>query len=261
MKKRKTLYKKILMLVSVLATVWTTILGAEEESTGTNVEQAENEVVWKNVVVWKSEAELGLVKTSGNTDTSSINTRIDITSEREKWRHNVHLEGYSSESDNVSSAERYQFSEKSDYKFNQFDYLFVRTDYDDDRFSGLDYQASFSAGYGHRFLNRGSMSFDVEAGPGIRYSKAETMSTEKEGFLRMAAKYVWDISENSRFTQELTSDRSSDLAVSKSVTMVQANLNSSLVMKLTHTIRHKSDVPIGKKRIDRETATTLVYLF
>lgn len=260
MKLKKVLSKMFLLLTSVLL-VLSFILPTVSYAAEAVEDENNKEEQKANVSVWKNEAELGLVSTSGNTDTSSINTRIDITNEREKWRHNLHFEGYSSESDNLTSAERYQFSEKSDYKFNQYDYLFLRTEYDDDRFSGFDYQASFSTGYGRRFLERGDMTFDAEMGPGIRYSKTRLMDTKKEGLVRIALKYVWDISENSRFVQELTSDRSSNLAVSKSVTTFQANINSSLAMKFTHTIRHKSDVPVGTKPVDRETATTLVYLF
>lgn len=210
---------------------------------------------------WKSQAELGYVTTSGNTDTSSVNAKIDVTNEREKWRHNVNLEGYGAETDGVASAERYQFTEKTDYKFNEFDYLFLRTDYDDDRFSGFEYQASFSLGYGRRLINEDAMIFDVEVGPGVRYTKVETFSTDREALFRLAAKYSWDISENARFTQELTSDQGENLTVSKSVTALQANINRSLSMKLTHLIKHSSDVPIGAKKTDKATAVTLVYLF
>lgn len=210
---------------------------------------------------WKSEAELGVVKTSGNTETSSVKARIDVTNDRLHWRHNIHLEGYRSESGQIVSAERYQFSEKSDYKFNDFDYLFIRSDYEDDKFSVFDYQSSFSFGYGHRFLKRTDMYLDLEIGPGVRYSKQRLMNTEKEGFVRLASKFVWEISKSSRFVQEITSDQGEDLDFSKSISTIQANVNSKLAIKITHTIRHQSYVPVGSSSVDRETATTLVYLF
>lgn len=238
-------------------------LTAEDASGQSNAQTnaQTNAEVQEAVSSWKSQAELGFVKTSGNTKTSSTNIKFDVTNEREKWRHNVHLEGYSTETDGITSAERYQFSEKSDYKFNEFDYLFFRTDYDKDRFGGFEYQATFSLGYGRRLLNKDTMTFDVEIGPGIRYSKVEFFETEKESLLRVAAKYNWDITESSKFTQELAYDEGEELTVSKSITTLQANIQSNLAMKLTHTVKHNSVVPLGAKKTDTETAVTLVYLF
>lgn len=234
-------------------------LTAEDASGQSNAQTNTEEQ--KAVSSWKSQAELGFVKTSGNTKTSSTNIKFDITNEGEKWRHNVHIEGYSTKTDNITSAERYQFSEKSDYKFNEFDYLFLRTDYDKDRFGGFEYQASFSLGYGRRLLNKDTMTFDVEIGPGIRYSQVILFETEKESLLRVAAKYNWDITENSKFTQEFAYDEGEDLTVSKSITTLQANIQSNLAMKWTHTVKHNSVVPLGVKKTATETAVTLVYLF
>jgi len=217
---------------------------------------------------WTSTAELGYVVTSGNSETSTINAKIDATHEKESWRHNVHAESFASSTTDKTtnietrSAERYQLSGKSDYKFNETDYAFALLNYDKDRFSGYQYQASVSLGYGRRLLNEKDMTFDAEVGPGMRTIKVDgAQDSESEGLLRLAIKYVWKVSDNSTFTEDLSSDFASDLTVTKSITALTANINSSLAMKLSLTTKNNSVVPAGSKKTDTETAVTLVYSF
>lgn len=217
---------------------------------------------------WKTKAELGYVVTSGNSETSTINAKIDATHEKETWRHNVHAEAFGASTTDTTtnvettSAERYQLSGKSDYKFNETDYAFGLINYDKDRFSGFDYQTTVAGGYGKRLLAEDDMTLDVEIGPGIRYIKdTATGVSDNEALIRLAAKYEWKVSDNSTFTEDLSSDIASDLTVTKSVTALTANINSSLAMKLTLTIKNNSLVPAGREKTDTETAVTLVYSF
>lgn len=219
---------------------------------------------------WKTTAELGYVVTSGNTETSTTNAKLDATHEvkGEKWRHNVHAEAFAASTTDVTtsiktrSAERYQLSGKSDYKFNETDYTFITAVYDKDRFSGYDYQATLAVGYGKRVINETDMTLDLEIGPGVRTIKeTATQLTDTEGLLRVGAKFAWKISDNATLTEDLTSDIANELTVTKSVTALTANINSSLAMKVSLTIRNNSIVPAGKEKTDTETAVTLVYSF
>ncbi len=219
---------------------------------------------------WKTTAELGYVVTSGNSETSTINAKIDATHEvkGESWRHNVHAEAFGAKTTDTAtgietrSAERYQLSGKSDYKFNDTDYAFITLNYDKDRFSGYDYQATLAGGYGKRVINDKDMTLDFEIGPGVRSVKESvSQQTDTEGLVRLGAKYVWKISDNATFSEDFTSDIASNLTVTKSVTALTANINSSLAMKLTLTVKNNSEVPAGKEKTDTETAVTLVYSF
>ena len=217
---------------------------------------------------WKSQAELGIVNTSGNSKTSTVNAKVNATYEKESWRHNLHAETLKTTSANVTSAEKYQASGQSDYKFTETDYAFGRINYENDKFSGFDYQTTLSAGYGKRVINETDMTLDLEIGPGVRYSKttaillpATPSVSDNDPLLRVAAKYLWKVSENANFTEDLSSEIGSDITISKSVTALQANINTTLAMKISFTAKHTSDVPFGSKKTDTETAVTLVYSF
>ena len=215
---------------------------------------------------WKSQAELGIVNTSGNSKTSTVNAKFDSTLEKDSWRHNVHAEALRTSSSSVLSANKYQASGQSDYKYNETDYAFGRINYEFDQFSGFDYQATLSGGYGKRVMNETDMTLDLEVGPGLRFFKIDPiglppLDSDTDPFLRLAAKYSWAVSENAKFTEDLSTEIGSDLTVTKSVTGLQANINTTLAMKITFTVSNSSDVPVGSKKTDTATAVTLVYSF
>ena len=216
---------------------------------------------------WKSSAELGFVKTTGNTETQTTAAKADVVYEIDKWRHTGHAEGYGQNSkdettgDNVVSAERYELSGKSDYKFTEHDYAFGLVRLKKDRFSGFEYEDTISLGYGRKVIKQEDMELDLEIGPGIRFYKVDNGESNNEALLVLAGKYWWAITDNSKFIQELYFDIGEEYTDSKSITGVQANINKTLALKFTYTIRNKSEVPADTEKTDTETALTLVYNF
>lgn len=215
---------------------------------------------------WKAVAELGFINTSGNTKTQTTAAKADVTYEVEKWRHNGHAEGFGTQTQDdtgksVTSAERYELSGKSDYKINEYDYIFGLVKLQKDRFSGFGYEDNVAAGYGRKIIKQADMELDLEIGPGIRFFKVEGGKSDDEKLLRLAGKYWWDITSNSKFTQDITVDVGEDITSTKSVTGIQASINSSLALKITYTLRNKSKVPAATKKTDTELAATIVYTF
>lgn len=221
---------------------------------------------------WKSTAELGFIRTTGNTETQTTAVKADASYEVDKWRHSVHGEGYGQQSkadtgETIVSAERYQLSGKSDYKFSELDYMFGLLKLQKDRFSGYVYDHIVSLGYGRKIIKRDTMELDLEIGPGSRFFKVEPTAgvadagAESEAVLRLSGKYWWAITGNSKFTQDISTDIGETITSTQSVTGIQANINSTLALKFTYTVRHKTKVPTGNKKLDTETAMTLVYTF
>ncbi len=213
---------------------------------------------------WKSSVELGFIRTTGNTETQTSALKADVTYEVEKWRHTGHAEGYGQESEddqgnNIVSAERYEISGKSDYKFAERDYVYGILKLQKDRFSGFEYDHIASIGYGRKAIKQDNMELDLEIGPGERFFKVDNAASDEEAILRLSANYWWDISANSKFTQELTTEIGEDITSSQSITGIQANINSTLALKFTYTVRNETKVPVGNKKTDTELAMTLVY--
>lgn len=208
--------------------------------------------------------EVGFIRTTGNTETQTTALKADAVYEVEKWRNTVHAEGYGQEADNdsgetVVSAERYELSGKSDYKFSDRDYSFGLIKLQKDRFSGFEYEHIASFGYGRKTIRKESMELDLEIGPGGRFFKVEGGETDEEAVLRMSANYWWTISASSKLTQVLTTEIGEEITSTQSITGIQANINSTLALMFTYTVRHKSTVPDDTDKTDTEAAMTLVY--
>ena len=224
----------------------------------------------ENAPPWRGEGELGFLMTSGNSETESVNGKFDLTYESADWRHNGHFEVlYSAEeretetggSEMETSAEKYLVSAKTNYKFTEKDYAFLTGTYEDDRFSGYDYQTSVSAGYGRRLFETERMLMEVEVGPGYRYNYLDSGGAEEEAILRGYAMFTSKLTDSSSFKQEVSVEAGADQTVTKSISSVQARIVDALSMKASFTAEHTSTVPEDTDKTDTETALTLVYSF
>ena len=213
------------------------------------------------VASWTGEAELGVVVTSGNTETQTINAKGKVVNEREKWKHTGTVEALNTADDERTTAEKYIVSAQSDYKFSEYKYMFARVNYEDDRFSGYDYQVSETLGYGQRVIHEPDLTLDLEGGPGARQSKVTNGDSENEAILRLSGDLVWKISDSAEFSEALSTEIGEDQTITKSVTALKSQIAGSLAMKVSLTVKNTSDVPPGTEKTDTETALTLVYSF
>ena len=215
---------------------------------------------WGDEAGWSGFAELGAVWTTGNTESESINAKSRVRFEEEIWRHTLQLEALRRSEDSESTATRYVGGFKSDWKFRPRAYLFGAFRYERDRFSGYDYQASTSVGYGHRVIASNRTRLDMEAGVGYRQNRLEDGQRDDHAILRGALYLERRIGDNAYFGQDLLI-QSNDNTEVESVTSLTANIIDQLAMRLSLTARHNSEVPEGREKTDTITAVSLVYNF
>ncbi len=222
-------------------------------------------VMAEEAPAWKADLELGYVATTGNTETTSIKTRADLTHESEQWKNLAHFDSLNTSEEDGRSAEKYFLSNKLDYKMDGGSYWFAYGSFDNDRFSGFEWQATAAAGYGRTFLqDRENMRLDVEAGPGYRTSKLDedlVGDDEDEVILRAYGKYQWNVSDNALFEQELSMESGSENTISKSISSLKTTIVGSLALKLAYTVKYTEQVPSSKSHADTETSVTVVYSF
>lgn len=215
-----------------------------------------------NPAAWQSEVELGLVATRGNTDTQNINGKATVINNRNSWKHTGKLEVLNTSDEDTTTAERYFLSGKTAHKIDEESYEFGLLAYEADRFSGYDYRASVSIGYGRTVIKTNVQTLDLEFGVGARQSKVETTGdTENEGFLRGAGIFSWEVSDHATFGEELTVEAGEDSTITKSITSLKSQVAGNLATKITYTIKNTSDVPDTVKETDMELAVNLVLTF
>ena len=216
---------------------------------------------------WKGSIQFGYVASSGNTENSNINGKFNLKHDDVKWLHDFNAAYYQSTEDEVTSAERYKLTHQADYKLDvENTYLFVNGSYENDRFSGFDYRASLSTGYGTRLYDANDMTFDGEVGVGYRYSEeidtlTNTTFTVNEALIRLAGKYHWKIADDRSLSSSLTIDEGEEIRISNFDISFTTLIVGGISMKASYEARHVSEVPVGKEKLDTIVSLNLLYDF
>ena len=133
--------------------------------------------------------------------------------------------------------------------------------YEDDRFSGFDYQASLGVGYGYKLIAEEGRELSVEIGTGYRVNALEDGGDEKGVTLRLGEKFSCKLSDTSDLEQYLTVEGGDENTISRFGLSVKAQLVSKLSLKVGTSIKYTEEVPDGNDHTDTETSATVVYSF
>ena len=210
---------------------------------------------------WSGAASFGYLSTSGNTDTTSYNTKFGVDYASGDWKHSLSASANGSEESNVSKAEAYQVGWESNYNFTEHDFIFGTVDWRKDRFSGVDQQTSEAIGYGRRLID--SPKHKLNAGLGVGHRQADLADgTSESGVIgRGNIDYKWIFSETAGFDQNIVVESGADNTYIESVSAVRARLIGDFALVLSYTIKQNSDVPVGSEKTDKLTAISIEYAF
>jgi putative salt-induced outer membrane protein len=210
---------------------------------------------------WSGDTELGYLKSTGNTENKSIHAKGKIINERIQWKHAATFEITNKSDKGVDIAKRWYVTGKSDYKINKASYVFVSLTHENDDFSGYDYQSTGTIGYGNNVVSNDSLKLSLEAGAGTRQSKLNSNSSLSETIIKGALNLDWTISKTSTLTQDLSIESGDENTLTRSVTALKMQIVGNLASKITYSIKHSSDVPVGIVKKDTETIVSLLYNF
>ncbi|GAB3011053.1 DUF481 domain-containing protein [Bowmanella dokdonensis] len=220
------------------------------------------------------DAELGLILTTGNTESSAFNGKLNAHQELESWSNDYIIEGFYKEdevtvevdgestTEQQTTAQKIFMSGQGNYKLENPNHrLFAFASYEDDRFSGYAHQATIAAGWAQQLWKNANSSFSYSIGPGYSFAEKEDGESANSVIVRGAMDYKWKISDTSTFRQLFSTEVGSDNTKSKSETSVAARINGSLALKVALILNHNTDVDPGIEELDTQTSVTLVYTF
>ena len=241
----------------LVASLLLSSLSQAEESTDTATPAEAN---------WSGNTELGFIQTSGNSDTQSFNGKFNIVRDLQPIKTAFKFEALTSEESGDPSKEKYFSELKFDYSLGEFDYLTALLSYEDDRFSGFQYQSTLFLGYGYRAWHSEQGKLDLEVGPGYRRNALEARNehgekVEEEAVGRLGLNLEVNISDSAKFTEVITIEGGDSNVVYKSDMGLQSTLVGKLAMKINYQVKHTDEVPEGTKNTDSLVGVTLVYSF
>ena len=210
---------------------------------------------------WSGKVALGYLATSGNTESASLNTAAELGLTHGKWTHLLEMTAITAEENDMTTAEAYKAGWKSEFNFSEHDFLFGRAVWRKDRFSGYDQQFSQTIGYGRRLIDTERHQLSAEIGAGARQSDLSDGTRENDTILRGGGRYRWQITETSRFTQDLAVESGATNVYIESITALRTRLLNDLALVASYTIKNNSDVPIGTEETDTYTSQSIEYEF
>lgn len=204
---------------------------------------------------------LGFLATSGNTETSTLNTGFEAAYTLERWKHEASAAAIYSEDSGVTTAEAYEAAWTSSWDLTERDFLFGRLNWRKDRFGGFNTQFSQTFGYGRKIITGEVHTLTGDVGAGARQSEDQLGVTNDEFIFIGDVDYTWKFSDTAEFNQTLGFEAGNDNTFSESVTSVSTTLIGAFRLVASYTVRHNSDVPIGTEKKDTRTAISLQYDF
>ena len=221
---------------------------------------------------WSGIGKAGLVMASGNTDTETGNASLNLALERGLWTHTIDLSGLYAATDGDKTAERWEIRERSDYRFRPKTFLFVGGRYENDEFSGFDYQATTSLGIGHYFRESENTNLVATAGVGYKFSETSDVfdatgtllqpsDKQNEVVFRATADLDHGLTASTRLIAKSAVESGSSNTFIDASLGLQVKMSDRLALSATYGIRHNTDVPTGFKKTDKLTTLNLVYEF
>lgn len=211
---------------------------------------------------WKGEGGLGFTSTSGNTESETLTANLGVSNEVDQWKHSAALKTIQAETDDVDSADSLQLNARSEYKISEKSYLFGQLRYEDDEFSGYDYQTSLAFGIGSRFIETEQHLLDLYIGLGTRSLKdAETGDSEEDAIVTAGLLYEYKISETATFNQSFYIEEGDENTHTESETSLKLKIDGNLSAKVAYLVKRNSEVPAGVDKSDELTTIALVYGF
>jgi putative salt-induced outer membrane protein len=239
---------------------------AEQDSTGqsdnTEAENTAPESPAKSENGFSGEGSLGWISNNGNTNNESLNGGIKTIIRSDWWAHSFSVSAKRVRDERAITAERYVFTEKSDFTFSDTSYAFASLRYDDDRFDGFEYQASAAIGIGWYLISSDTQHFDLELGAGYRKAKlSATGEKNNEKISRLAQHYDINFTDTSQFFQDLVIESGNTNTASEFIAGLKVSMNSNLALKLSYNVKRNSNPAPGSEKTDRTTAINLVFGF
>jgi putative salt-induced outer membrane protein len=220
---------------------------------------------------WTGKGEAGLVISSGNTETTSANAKVNLAREAGNWKNAFGLAGLYASDDIGRTAQRWEAFTQSDYNFTPKTFWFGAARYEDDEFSGFVYQATLSTGLGRKFIDTDTTKFVGTAGVGYKFFETRDVFDEVtgdllergdsdsqavfRGTLDLDHKFTATTSLVDKFIVEAGSENTflqNDIAL-------QVKMTSVLALAVGYSVRHNTDPPAGFKKTDGLTTINLVY--
>jgi len=215
---------------------------------------------------WSGTAEAGASLSTGNSDEAAVVLGFSLAKRTVDWRHVLTGTADFQRANGQTTSERFTLGYDTSYFFS--DRLFMA--------AVLGWERDIFAGYAHRFtetLNLGYVAIDgetarleLEGGPGLRQTRTnpvgDTPTVWEDSVIgRAAARFAWDIADDTSFSQTLRLLAGGESLTLEGVSTLSVRLTDRLSGNVSLTARNEGAPAAGREGTDTMTRATLSYSF
>ena len=226
---------------------------------------------------WSTRSELGFVASRGNTSTQTGNAKIQVVREVNRWKYTLETTGLYGKSQGVATAQHVDGRLQVDKAFgtDQRWFWFGSGRYEDDRFSGFDYQSTVTTGLGRKFIDSDTTKLTAQVGAGYRALRPELIvrdattglvvarilgERDKDFVVNGSLTFSYAFNPQTRILESLLTESGEANTLTRNDLALEVKMIKSLALSLGVSVRHNSEPLPGLKRTDTLTTVNLVYL-
>ena len=214
---------------------------------------------------WEGAGEFGFVSTTGNTESTAANLKLNFIRTGKRWRHRFSGTALMTSEDGNKDNERYTMEVQSDRKLSEVSWLFGSFRWDADKFGSYDPQMSLTTGYGHQLMKSEKHSLRGEIGAGYRKLEARVSGDTNSEFIgRFLLDDSWQVFASTLWTNRLLVEAGSSNTFTQFNSGLAVSMTDKFAVKLGYEVRHNTDVPDDiedSEKTDTITSVNLVYNF
>jgi len=224
---------------------------------------------------WNGKGQVGYVMSRGNTDSDSANAKLDLADLDGDWKHSLHLEGLYSTNAGVVAAERWAALFQSDFQITPRSFGFGALRYQDDEFSGFQYQASITTGVGYHVIATTSDALTAQVGVGYRRLRPELIAKNDAGEVTSritesstgnavgtaGLDYAHTFNASTKLSEKLAVESGPGNTSLEDDLALAVNMTKALALSVGYTFKENTQPPVGLKKVDTLLTLNLVYAF
>ncbi|WP_193395080.1 DUF481 domain-containing protein [Vibrio bivalvicida] len=220
---------------------------------------------------WSSEVEFGYQSHSGNSDSRSLNSRINAEYVKGRHRTNGEWKYYLLYKDGEEDKRQSTYTAQSDYKLGPKSYLYGSFKGVDSRYSAYFKDYTLSGGLGYQFANTETFLLEFEFGPGFRYQEPNLDEIDddeiifpdivQEGIFRGNLNSKWQALDNLTITAAITVVAGRSNTRTDTDLDVTNNITETIALKLAYSRQYHDKVPEGLYKADSMFSVNLLFAF
>ena len=222
---------------------------------------------------WTGKAELGILSTTGNTESKAANTKLDMVHDGSKWKNTVGFAALYSEGAEFATAERYEAGYQLDDKITDRFSWFGALRGEADRYSAFAYQVTASLGGSYQFIDSQTTKLSASLGAGYRRSQPQELvkldsgevidrikgDADSEPVATLSSAYEHSFTETTKLTNKFLAESGSDNTAVQDDLALSVNMTSTFALAVGFGVRYNSDPPPLAESTDTLTTVNLVY--